>query len=738
MASAPASSRDLLELVRRSGLVTADHLDSWIKSNRALPEQVHATAAKLVQDGMLTSFHAKHMLTGKYKGFVLGQYKMMDQIGAGGMGVIFLAEHLTMKRQVAIKVLPPDKASDPESLQRFYREARVVAALDHPNVVKAYDVDKAGDTHFMVMEFIDGESLEHMVRRRGPLPVEETANYIAQAARGLQHAHERNLVHRDIKPGNLLVDRTGTLKLLDMGLARFFEENSNLTTELCNGSVIGTADYMAPEQAVNSHDVDIRADIYSLGVTFYMLLTGQPPFASSNVAQKLLAHHMREPDPVQLVRPDVPDEVAAIVSKMMAKRPEDRYQTPQEVATALEPFAVSLINAASTATQTISETTVHRAKAATAKRQKWLWPAVAAAAVVLVGGIVILVGALSGPKSELSSSAKKPDEVEEQRPKQAVLPDRVRKKDSILPKVGQIDKFDTSDAQFERLALSPDEKWLVGGSRTGQLRVWNVESRKTYKEIKAHTDTIWQVAYAPKGNRLATACKDGSIKIWDTTDWKEQKKINVPKSGNMNAVWSVAFSPDGQTLFSGGDDGIARFWDANNGNHLRSCEKLSKAINWVAWSPTTNLVYTACWDGSVRAFDATSSAADQKFIYNGFEKDKRCVMIAVSPNGKLLLAGAENGLHLLNAETGVKIRNFNDGKFPTQWNAMFTGDGFHAISTGGDGPVRIWDVQTGSVFQTFVGHSDKVPGCVILKDGKTAITSSMDKSVRLWALPPRQ
>ena len=334
MASSPISSVELIDLVRKSGLAN-DRIDGWMKNNPDLPPQVNVTAAKLVQDGLLTPFHAKHMLAGKYKGFMLGQYKVLDQIGAGGMGVIFLAEHMSMKRQVAIKVLPADKASDEESRERFYREARIVAALDHPNVVHAFDVDQSGDTHFMVMEYIEGESLEHLLRRKGQLPAREAADYIAQSARGLQHAHERGLVHRDIKPGNLVLENTGVIKVLDMGLARFFEESSNLTTELCSGSVIGTADYMAPEQAVNSHDVDIRADIYSLGITLYALLTGQPPFASANVTQKLLAHHMRQPEPIQTSRPDVPDELVAIVMKMLAKKPADRYQTPGEVDVAL-------------------------------------------------------------------------------------------------------------------------------------------------------------------------------------------------------------------------------------------------------------------------------------------------------------------------------------------------------------------------------------------------------------------
>ncbi len=393
------------------------------------------------------------MLTGKYKGFVLGQYKVLDQIGAGGMGVVFQAEHMSMKRMVAIKVLPGDKANDEESLQRFYREARIVAALDHPNVVHAYDIDQAGDLHFMVMEYIEGESLEQIIRRKGPLPLHEAADYILQSARGLQHAHERGLVHRDIKPGNLLLDKTGVIKVLDMGLARFFEESSTLTTELCSGSVIGTADYMAPEQAVNSHDVDIRADIYSLGVTLYALLTGKPPWADATVTQKLLAHHMREPVPMHVTRPDVPPEFAEIVGKMMAKQPANRYQIPAEVVDALTPWTqpVEIPLPSEAPTETSVKTIIqHRKPTPNAvKRKRWLAPAIIAGGLLAIT-IVVAIAATAGrgPDSKTGPKDHTPVEVVKQPAVKPVV--------TVIdkPKIGEIGQYFTNSDQVERLALS--------------------------------------------------------------------------------------------------------------------------------------------------------------------------------------------------------------------------------------------------------------------------------------------
>jgi serine/threonine protein kinase len=234
-------------------------------------------------------------------------------------------------------VLPATKADNPAALGRFYREARAAGVLDHPNLVKAHDIDQDGGLHFLVMDYVDGTNLQEIVARFGPMPPARAAHCVCQAAEGLQHAHERaGVIHRDIKPANILLDRTGTVRVLDLGLARFFHDDADLLTlKYDEKNVLGTADYVSPEQALNSHDVDIRADIYSLGATFYFLLTGQPPFPGGKAAQKLVWHQVRQPTPVRELRPDVPPGMAAVVTRMLAKKPDERYQTPAEVIVAL-------------------------------------------------------------------------------------------------------------------------------------------------------------------------------------------------------------------------------------------------------------------------------------------------------------------------------------------------------------------------------------------------------------------
>jgi serine/threonine protein kinase len=338
--AAPATTDEFLELVRKSGVVEEKRLDPWLQKQRGagLPDKPSEAAALLIRDGILTRFQAVQILQGKWRRFTIGKYKVLEQLGSGGMGSVYLCEHKLMRRRVAVKVLPTAKAQDESALARFYREARAVAALDHPNIVHAYDIDQDENLHFLVMEYVDGASLQEIIKKTGPMDIGRACHYIRQSALGLEHAHLSGLIHRDIKPGNILVERSGVVKILDMGLARFFNDEDDVLTKKFDENVLGTADYLAPEQAQDSHTVDIRADIYSLGATFYFLLTGRTIFGEGTVAQKLMWHMSRQPKTVNEFRPEVPAGIAMILGKMLAKEPADRYQAPGDVAAALEPY----------------------------------------------------------------------------------------------------------------------------------------------------------------------------------------------------------------------------------------------------------------------------------------------------------------------------------------------------------------------------------------------------------------
>jgi serine/threonine protein kinase len=341
MAGAPTNVPEFLDLVKKSGVVDDKRLDSHIgklQNAGQLPTEPSKVAGVLIRDGFLTHFQADNILQGKWRRFTIGKYKVLEKIGSGGMGQVYLCEHKLMRRRVAVKVLPTAKAADDAARERFYREARAVAALDHPNIVHAYDIDQDENLHFLVMEYVDGASLQDIVKKTGPLELKRAYHYLRQAALGLQHAHEACLVHRDIKPGNIMLDRSGVVKILDMGLARFFNDEDDVLTKKYDDNNMGTLDYQAPEQAIDSHAVDIRADIYGLGATFFFMLTGNTPCGEGTIAQKALWHQTREPRPLSDFRSDVPPAIQDMLNTMMAKDPDQRYLVPAEVAEVLTPF----------------------------------------------------------------------------------------------------------------------------------------------------------------------------------------------------------------------------------------------------------------------------------------------------------------------------------------------------------------------------------------------------------------
>jgi serine/threonine-protein kinase len=277
------------------------------------------------------------------------RYQVLGLIGLGGMGAVYKAQHRLMERLVALKVISPKLLANPKALERFRREFRAVAKLSHPNVVAAHDADQAGDLHFLVMEFVEGLSLDRLVAQTGQLQPAQACNLIKQAALGLAHMHERGLVHRDIKPQNLMVTRRGQLKILDCGLARIASHEADepagenaaprQSDATAEGTILGTPDYIAPEQIANPRAADIRADIYSLGCTLYFLLTGQTLFPKGTAMDKLAAHAREAPRPIAELRAGVPTELVRVLDRMLAKNPAERFQTPAEVAKALAPLA---------------------------------------------------------------------------------------------------------------------------------------------------------------------------------------------------------------------------------------------------------------------------------------------------------------------------------------------------------------------------------------------------------------
>ncbi|MCC6416827.1 MAG: protein kinase [Gemmataceae bacterium] len=359
----PSSSSGVLALPFRPDPVAQVVLQDLLESSLVLPEDWEALAdearkhlaacrrteellPRLVEYGLITEYQERRIGAGTTFGLILGNYRVLARLGAGGMGVVFRAEHMRMRKQVAIKVLPLSSDQDQRILRRFLTEIRAIAQLQHPNIVGAIDAGELASEgpslpvlHFFVMEYVPGQDLEEYVRDNGPLSPHKAADIGHQIASALAEAHKHNLVHRDIKPSNIQLTPEGQAKLLDFGLARHYQASHFRTGVTEPGTVLGTLDYMAPEQVEDAHQVDIRADLYALGGTLYWCLTGDPPFPPrGSLVEQLAARLSQQPPSMRARRPDLSRELDGVVQRLMALSPNDRFQNPAAVMRALLPF----------------------------------------------------------------------------------------------------------------------------------------------------------------------------------------------------------------------------------------------------------------------------------------------------------------------------------------------------------------------------------------------------------------
>jgi serine/threonine-protein kinase len=345
------TAEDLIAALRGSSLFTPEQVSALARELAPLGDDPQVLMRHLVHRERITLYQLRKVLHGKSAELFLGPYVISEKLGEGGMGKVYRARHTRTDREVALKIVRSNLLSNPTVRRRYDREVKAATSLQHPNIVGVFDADELDGRVFLAMEFVDGIDLARLIREYGVLPVPEACEYVRQAALGLQHAHERGLVHRDIKPSNIIVsgerhipDAAGPafVKILDMGLVRAvgFDTGDGGPDLTRAGTVVGTPDYMSPEQAKDSRTVDRRADLYSLGCAFYFLLTGKPPFHEGTAIEKLLKHQVDPPPPIQAARPDVPAELAAIVSRLMSKKPDDRYATAAELAAELAPLTV--------------------------------------------------------------------------------------------------------------------------------------------------------------------------------------------------------------------------------------------------------------------------------------------------------------------------------------------------------------------------------------------------------------
>jgi serine/threonine-protein kinase len=644
------------ELTQRPLLTTAQR-DELAKLRSRFTDP-RAMARELLQRGWLTPYQVNQLLQGRGNDLVLGQYILLERLGEGGTGQVFKGRHQGMSRVVAVKIIRRELLSDTEVLRRFYREIEVIGKMSHPNVIHAYDAGPIQQAHVLIMEFVEGTDLAALVKRSGPLDVWQACDYIYQAAAGLQHIHAHGLAHRDIKPSNLFLvtgknpsnnsaedasDKTtalspsgipGCIKILDLGLARLQPTtiNGEITGLLTpvGSLMMGTPDFLAPEQALDFHAADIRADIYSLGCTLFYLLTGKPPFPGGNLAQKLVKHQQMPLPPLDGFRNDVPAELVRVLNKMVAKQPGDRYQTP-------DALAADLAELLRQQDRSVPLT----------PRPRRMLARVGAAAVtmLLIVGIVSTLALRSkkttsqeGRRQEISqsdadNSAARAETWEELKKlwgdpaatnadkRRAVLDFRTRYSGTSAA----LDAVRLQQKLRSPLDGLPQEKvadaTVSEGGKTRELMAWTFDSPFTPTTI----------AISPDDRYLAIL---GAERL-QVRDLATGKDLDNP--WDLKVVEGVVFSPDGKLLAVGGPKAV-KLVDLASEKAVKTISRAGGKIQYFAWSPRGDKIAAAIGDRMVRIFDL---AADKDYALTT-PHQSAVQSLAFSPDGKTLFSSANS------------------------------------------------------------------------------------------------
>lgn len=650
------------------------------------------------------------------------RYRILAPLGAGGMGAVFKAEHRLMERIVALKIIHKSLTERPETVERFRQEVKAAARLSHPNIVAAYDAEHAGELHFLVMEHIEGTSLDQLVRAQGPLPIALACDIAYQTALGLQHAHERGMVHRDLKPHNLLWTPAGQVKILDFGLARFSSENSSgsLTAP---GVVLGTPDYIAPEQALDARQADIRADIYSLGCTLYFLLVGRPPFVEGSALQKLMAHQSRIPPPLADLRPDVPAELARVVERLMAKDLSQRCQTAAEAAEQLAPFAAGASLPVLEAPPELPRVTVDtptisfvgQRSTRVSYLRRWFTAVVATIAVVLAallcgliwwrihglnlsvnteaGSVPLeMVSLADGEISRLSCHAGPcfraiiaPD------CRRSLLAgldfnvyicglERENSRGGVSGDLGQLKGHTARPMSF---ALARDGRRGLSGGMDNTVRLWDLDQRRLLRTFEKHTSWVRGVDFVGETGLAVSSDNHGRVLLWDTRNGQLIHEF----LGHEAVGFSIMASRSGRFAVSTSDDRTVRVWDLtllSEAHCLRGHEGRSICA---VLSEDETLVISGSADQTVRVWDVAKERA--QWILRGHTTTINAV--AISADKRRLLSGDQDGaIRLWDLEKGEELRVYRLPNKQVIRSIAFCPDGRRFISAGDDGIFRFW------------------------------------------------
>lgn len=730
----------------------------------------------------------------------IGPYEILELVGRGGMGLVYKAFDPALGRHVAIKVMADSFVAHHDALQRFRREARSAAAIRDAHVVAIYAIEDSAPRPYLVMEYIEGTSLEERLRREGRLAWDVVARIGAEAASGLAAAHAAGLIHRDIKPANLLIERrTGCVKVSDFGLARAVEDSSLTQT----GCVRGTPEYISPEQAAGER-VDHRADLFSLGSVLYAACTGTPPFHADNALAVLRRTREDSPTPIEQVREDVPAALIGAINRLLSKDPEQRFASAVEVAASLQRIQkgeqVDSIDAAVIT------------RPAPGQRRVWKLFALAAGLLLVIGGAASIYEMASSPldsretasapgnSTDLREVAASPQTAvamaagdKKQQPEvksvpkpaaadsaktaemsvpppptrvQIVTPDALMReriqaeKDLLeLPRHPLlVREFQGHTGPVGRLAFTPDGALLISvsgwpaGDRTA--RVWDVARGKEIRRFdtaampknagvsggREAPGELFTVAVTPDGKHAVTGATGGAVCVWEIATGKLVHRFDK----HTATVYGAAVSPKGDVALTGGRDSIGRLWNIATGEELLRLTGHRSWVRSVAISPDGKRALTGSYDHVMRLWDLDRAELLREFP----ARDGWVWSVAFTPTGSLAVAAAGNRVHVWDLDSGKLVRSLA-GHAGGTTAVDISRDGRFVASGGYDNMVRLWDIDTGELLETYTGHRDWVFDVKFSPDGQHVASggggrytatggteAGVDFALRLWRLPP--
>jgi serine/threonine-protein kinase len=779
-----SSSNELIDFISRNQILNPTVLDEMSDRLKEL-DSADKLADELVVSGHLSKYQKEHLLSGQGEKLVFGPYRLVEPLGEGGMGMVFKGWHSRLDRYVALKFIHPQfLTARPEVIKRFQREARAIAQLQHPNIVILYDADEIDGTPFIAMEFVNGVSLSSMVRRDRRLGITESCEYVRQTALGLQHAADCGLVHRDIKPANILVSQNklaarsgqpaegpnprtlvtirdreqakdkrglerprqglGTIKILDMGLARLrqsLSQNPNTDvswsalTEM--GGVLGTPDFISPEQARDPSTVDIRADLYSLGCTFYYILSGQVPFPEGTGVEKMIKHQLDKPRDINELRAGIPSEVARVVNRLMAKKADERYQSPQELADALESYLVLLSHPAGSAL-------LATAFCSTPAERAPLLSAYEAESSASSGGdaeFQSLEKQINFPSESTLESIKRFDS-----PPAAGVPD-VRSGSSSGSSSSSLSKnvvqpqaeLRGHNSVVSAVALTSDGRFAATGDVDGKIRVWDLAaSEPTEVGRLMRPSEIQAITFAPRDPELIAfgEVQNGNAALcrWD---WPVNRLVPWNEFGKSNqfGIGCVEFAADGAMIAAGvGPQAIVGQVNKREAGRWRVFKNQGAALQTLAISPDHAFLATASHN-SVRCFDLNKHRWRGN---SGVEVKTDAASIATmsfSPDGRWLAMGALDGRVILwdfADESGsvIELPGHSSGVVRVQ----FTSDGGGLVSIATNGDVFFWEGTSAHVNREFRINLKMAYRVALSIDSMRLVAGYSNGNIAFWNL----